>query len=254
MRKLCSSFLVLVLVWFCTFTLSVRSVAVAQVPILKNPDVLRMLESGLSTDVVVAKIKVSPVDFDTSPEALAELKKANVPEVVLLEMVRKSAPSADATEAKPSVEVNVPDGTEVEITLVNTASGEELKVGSIVDFTVNHDVVVDGVTVFKRDAPARAKITTAKKAGRWGRAGKLEWAMEHIQAADGNRVPARFTKRLVGDSKGGTVAIAAATTIFVGPLALLWGLKKGKPAIIPAGNRYSVFVHGDAKIAGKPAS
>lgn len=81
--------------------------------------------------------------------------------------------------------------------------------GSIVDFTVNHDVVVDGVTVFNRDAPARAKITTAKKAGRLGRAGKLEWAMEHIQTADGNRVPARFTKRLVGDSKGGTVAIAA---------------------------------------------
>lgn len=75
-----------------TFTTSVRSVSVAQVPILKNPDVLRMLESGLSPDVVVAKITVSPVDFDTSPEALAELKKANVPEVVLLEMVRKSAP------------------------------------------------------------------------------------------------------------------------------------------------------------------
>ena len=78
--------------------------------------------------------------------------------------------------------------------------------------------------------------------------------MEHIQAADGNRVPARFTKRLIGDSKGGTVAVAAvATTIFLGPLGLFWGLKKGKPAIIPAGNRYSVFVHGDTKIKGKPA-
>jgi hypothetical protein len=255
MRKLCSYLLVLVLVWFCTVTPSVRLMAVAQVPILKNPDVLRMLESGLSPDVVVAKIKVSPVDFDTSPDALAELKKANVPEAVLLEMVRRSAAPAGVTEAKPGVEVNVPDGTEVEIALVNTASGEELKVGNIVDFTVNHDVVVDGVTVFKRDAPARAKITTAKKAGRWGRAGKLEWAMEDIQAADGNRVPARFTKRLIGDSKGGTVAVAAvATTIFLGPLGLFWGLKKGKPAIIPAGNRYSVFVHGNAKLTGKPAS
>jgi hypothetical protein len=45
------------------------------------------------------------------------------------------------------------------------------------------------------------------------------------------------------------VAVAAvATTVFLGPAGLLWGLKKGKPALIPAGNRYSVFVHGDTKI------
>ena len=97
----------------------------------------------------------------------------------------------------------------------------------------------------------RARITTAKRAGHWGKAGKLEWAMQDVQAADGNRVPARFTQRSVGDSKGGTVAVAAvATTVLLGPLGLLWGLKKGKPAIIPAGNRYSVFVHGDATVKG----
>jgi len=62
-------------------------------------------------------------------------------------------------------------------------------------------------------------------------------------AADGNRIPARFTRRQVGDSKGGTVAVAAvATTVLLGPIGLLWGLKKGKAAIIPAGNQYSVFV------------
>ena len=71
---------------------------------------------------------------------------------------------------------------------------------------------------------------------------------------DGGRRKPRFTQRHIGDSKGGTVAVAAvATTVFLGPLGLLWGLKKGKPAIIPAGNRYSVFVHGDTKIKGKPA-
>ena len=50
------------------------------------------------------------------------------------------------------------------------------------------------------------------------------------------------------------MAVAAvASTVLIGPLSLLWGLKRGKPAIIPAGNRYSVFVHGDVKIKGKPA-
>ena len=78
--------------------------------------------------------------------------------------------------------------------------------------------------------------------------------MKDVMTVDGNRVPVRFTQRLNGDSKGGTVAVAAvATTILLGPLGLLWGLKKGKPAIIPAGNRYAVFIHGDTNIKGHQA-
>ncbi|HKG97387.1 MAG TPA: hypothetical protein VKA97_06225, partial [Pyrinomonadaceae bacterium] len=150
--------------------------------------------------------------------------------------------------------VNVPDGTEIEIQLTNNASGEELKLGSFVDFVVVRPVQVNGLTIFEKEAGARARITTAKRAGHWGKAGKLEWAMQDVMAVDGNRIPARFTQREIGDSKGGTVAVAAvATTVLLGPVGLLWGLKKGKPAIIPAGNRYKVFVSGDVKIKGKLA-
>ena len=221
---------------------------------LTNKDVLEMIKAGLTADVVVAKIKSSPNSFDTSPTALAELKAANVPDPVILAMVNGPATPASSTDAPVDGILNVPDGTEIEIQLTNNASGEELKVGSLVDFTVVKPVVVNGMTIFEKDAAARARITTAKRAGHWGKAGKLEWAMQDVLAADGNRIPARFTKRQVGDSKGGTVAVAAvATTVLLGPIGLLWGLKKGKPAIIPAGNRYSVFVHGDVKIKGKPA-
>ena len=150
--------------------------------------------------------------------------------------------------------INVPDGTEVAVQLKSNASGEEMKVGDVVDFVVVKPVQVNGLTIFERDAVARARITTAKRAGHWGKAGKVEWAMQDILAADGNRVPARFTRRHIGDSEGGTVAVAAvATTVLLGPVGLLWGLKKGKPAIIPAGSQYSVFVAGDTKVKGKPA-
>lgn len=219
---------------------------------LTNKDVLEMLKAGLTADVIVAKIKSSPTNFDTSPAALAELKAANVPDAVILAMV--SGPASTGSDATADSPVTVPDGTEIEIQLTNNASGEELKVGNLVDFVVVKPVVVNGVTIFEKDAGARARITTAKRAGHWGKAGKLEWAMQDVLAVDGNRIPARFTQRQIGDSKGGTVAVAAvATTVLLGPVGLLWGLKKGKPAIIPAGNRYSVFVHGDTKIKGKPA-
>lgn len=224
-------------------------------PALTNKDVVEMIKAGLTADVVVAKIKSSETNFDTTPAALTELKAAGVPDNVILAMVKGPA-SADAASGAPPVDgiVGVPDGTEVEIQLTNNASGEELKVGDVVDFVVVGPVQVNGLTIFEKGAGARARITTAKRAGHWGKAGKLQWAMQDVMAADGNRIPARFTQRHIGDSKGGTVAVAAvATTVFLGPLGLLWGLKKGKPAIIPAGNRYSVFVHGDAKIKGKPA-
>jgi hypothetical protein len=222
---------------------------------LTNKDVLDMVKSGLASEIIVAKIKASPGKFDTSAATLAELKSANVPDAVIMAMVGGALETTPSNEQKPSVEVKVSDGTEVEIILKNNASGQELKVGDFVDFSVVHPVVVNGVTIFEKDAPAKARITTAKKAGHWGHAGKLEWAMQDIQAADGSRVSARFTQRSVGDSKGGTVAVAAvATTVLLGPLGLLWGLKKGKPAIIPAGNRYSVFVSGDTTVKGKPAS
>jgi len=221
---------------------------------LTNKDVLDMLKSGLATEIVVAKIKASPGKFDTSVATLAELKSANVPDAVIMAMVGGVVDTPTAASS-PIVEVKVPDGTEIEIQLKNNASGEELKVGDVVDFSVVRPVVINGVTIFDKDAPARARITTAKKAGHWGHAGKLEWAMQDVQAADGNRVPARFTKRSIGDSKGGTVAVAAvATTVLLGPFGLLWGLKKGKPAIIPAGNRYSAFVSGDSTVKAKPAS
>ncbi len=221
---------------------------------LTNKDVLDMLKSGLATEIVVAKIKASPGKFDTSVATLAELKSANVPDAVIMAMVGGVVDTPTAASS-PIVEVKVPDGTEIEIQLKNNASGEELKVGDVVDFSVVRPVIINGVTIFDKDAPARARITTAKKAGHWGHAGKLEWAMQDVQAADGNRVPARFTKRSIGDSKGGTVAVAAvATTVLLGPFGLLWGLKKGKPAIIPAGNRYSAFVSGDSTVKAKPAS
>lgn len=219
---------------------------------LTNKDVVDMTKAGLSADVIIAKIKSSKTKFDTTPNTLTELKAANVTDEVILAMVEGPAVAAPQTTSFEQAEVLVPDGTELEIQLHNTLSGQSARVGDIVDFTVVRDVEVNGVTVFAKDAAARARVTTAQGAASWGRAGKLEWVLQDVQSVDGSRAPARFTKRHVGDSKGGTVAArAVATTVLLGPVGLFWGFKKGKPAIIPAGNRYTVFVHGDTKIKGK---
>jgi hypothetical protein len=226
---------------------------------LVNKDVLEMLKAGLSQEVVIAKIKTSGSKFDTSPAALQELKTASVPDAVILAMVNASSGAPDGastmTAGKEGVEVKVPDGTPLEIELLSNISSATAKEGDIVDFTVVNPVVVDGVTVVEKGAPAKARIAAVKKAGYWGKAGRLGWTMQDVLAADGNRIALRMEKKLTGDSKGGTVATATIVTAVVfWPAAPFWGFKKGKNAIYPAGKRFEAFVHGDVAVKGKPAA
>lgn len=58
---------------------------------LTNRDILGMVKAGLPADVLVAKIKTSTCQFDTSPGALEKLKSGGVPDSVILEMVKRGA-------------------------------------------------------------------------------------------------------------------------------------------------------------------
>jgi hypothetical protein len=225
---------------------------------MTNADILMMLKMGLSSEVILAKIKVSPSAFDTSPSALQELKKANASDALIMAMMQPSATLNATAAASPAsapralVEMKVPDGTQMELELQSNISSKEAQEGDIVNFTVVSPVVVNGVTVIERGAPAKARIAVAKKSGRWGKSGKLGWAMQDVMAVDGSRIPLRMDKKLSGDSKGGTVATGVILTSLVfWPAAPLWGFKKGKDVSIPAGKRLEAFIHGDSTVKGK---
>ena len=58
---------------------------------LTDKDISTMIASGLSPEVVIAKMQSSPCTFDTSPQALGDLKRSGVPNSVILAMVKRSA-------------------------------------------------------------------------------------------------------------------------------------------------------------------
>jgi hypothetical protein len=62
---------------------------------LTNQDVVDLVKTGLSDDVVVAKIKGSSNQFDTSTSALKDLKSAGVSDAVILAMVQAPGKTAD---------------------------------------------------------------------------------------------------------------------------------------------------------------
>jgi TPR repeat protein len=70
----------------------------AQQP-LDNPGVVRMLQAGLSDELVIAAIQAKPGKYDTSVDALVALKKAGASDKIILAMVRTSG---EASSQKPA--------------------------------------------------------------------------------------------------------------------------------------------------------
>lgn len=71
--------------------------AAALAPAMDNADVIKMVKAGLSEETILLAIKVAdPADFDTSVEALIELKDAEVNESIIQAMLQraKGAPVA----------------------------------------------------------------------------------------------------------------------------------------------------------------
>ncbi|MFH4146457.1 hypothetical protein WAI91_21095, partial [Acinetobacter baumannii] len=54
---------------------------------ITNKDVIELVKTGISAEIITAKIKASKTEFDTSPAALQELKKEGVPDAIVLVML-----------------------------------------------------------------------------------------------------------------------------------------------------------------------
>jgi hypothetical protein len=58
--------------------------------VITNQDVIDMLKARISPEIVVAKVKASRCECDTSPAALEKLKSASVPDNIILVMVESN--------------------------------------------------------------------------------------------------------------------------------------------------------------------
>lgn len=225
---------------------------------LSNKDVLEMVRANLLADVIVAKIKASACDFDTSPAALQQLKNGGVPDAVLLAMVMApkaataKSQSTDAGALTKNVKLTIPFGTVVEVESAFTVSSQEVKEGDLISFRVVYPVMSEGVTIIAEGATATARVVKASRGGHFGRAGRLAWKMEYVLAVDGTKIPLQAPGRLVGDSKAAKVAaqtiLTGAALWFIAPVALLHGFKRGQNAILPAGKRLEVIVQEGATV------
>lgn len=227
---------------------------------LTNQDVLGMLKADLAVELIVAKIKASACNFDTSPDTLKKLQADGVPgEVIMAMIVAGKTPTVSETVTPTPPQrsaVKLPAGTVVDFETCYPINSQEFRKGDAISFRVVNPVVVNSSVLIVQGATATGIVTKAERNGHWGRAGRITWAMKEVTAVDGSRIPIEFTGHTVGDSKGAKVA---AQTIVMGalmgplaPLALLSGFKRGENAYIPAGKRYQAAVRRDVHVTAFP--
>lgn len=247
-----------------TFALSIICGAVqAQTEVsptlLRNGDVLRMIEDKVEPELIVAKILTSPCNFDVFPPVLRDLRRRGVPEEVLRAM--KAAPNGPPALAEvdssvtPAPRVQVPEGTIIEVETLKETSSAKVKEGDLITFLAKRRVYVNNVLVVERGAVAKARVVKARSAKPLGRAGMLAWEMEYIVGIDGTRIPIALSGKQNGANRlavlaGGAVATGALIFPYSSPAALIWGLKKGDEAVLRGSRVFTANVRTKTELAG----
>jgi hypothetical protein len=224
---------------------------------LTNADIINMTTQGFDPTLIVKDIQSSSTDFDTSPQALINLKNAGVDKSVLEAMLAaqstKPSGTVEAVHGGITTDSNQPscnpktgcllkEGELVSLKFAADLNSKTAHEGDPVEFLLDDDLKVGDSILVPKGAHAVATVTDAKKAGMMGRPGELSVQMQYLMSGS-NHVRIRGTKGREGDSKtGATVAL----TLLFGPIGLI---KHGKNVDIPAGTALTAYVDQDIWLA-----
>jgi hypothetical protein len=151
--------------------------------------------------------------------------------------------AAAMTAASAWAELTIPDGTRLRIRLDQTISSATPDQGQTVELSVTEPVKIGDVTVIPEGARVTGTVTEAQEKRRMGRAGKLDFSLDRVRAADGEWIPLRYTlNKKAGDSHAvRTGVITAGVAVVFWPAAPVFLLMKGKDTTINKGVIFDAF-------------
>jgi hypothetical protein len=244
------------------FTATAFQTSLAQSPreTLTNSEVLELVRSGFSEDLIIAKIKASDANFDTTTDGIKLLKKSGVSDSLILQMVQKNSTArGDSVKTNKSVEnsgavqdgktILLPDATPVKLRISRTISSADAKTGDTIDFEVLEDIKIGDVLIIPKNSTAIGTVTQAKPKGRMGKGGKLDINIDYLRLTSGEKIALRAVKETKGSGSTGvmTGAIVASSILFF-PAAPFFLFMKGKDITIPKGTDVTAYVNGDVNL------
>ena len=144
-------------------------------------------------------------------------------------------------------QVTIPDGTKIRVRLEQTLSSGAADEGQAVDLSVTEAVKVGEETVIAEGARVTGTITLAQEKRHMGRAGKLDFSIDRVRAADGEWVPLRYTvtKKSGGSHAVSTGVLTAGAAVLFWPAAPAFLLIKGKDVTVNKGTVFETFTDRD---------
>ena len=207
---------------------------------LSVADVEKMLAAQVPSDVIVLKVKQAHARFNLSTADILALKNAGASADLMKVMIAGETGSAAEAEG-----ITIPDGTEVKLLLKNPVSSATAQPEQRLEFTASDHVVVHGVTVIEKGAPAVGHVTEAQPKKGFGRKGKLNFSIDTVQSISGENIRLRSSKTASGSDSYGTAGVV---TLLTGPLG---ALVKGKDVDVPAGSEFTIYIDGDRKVGSR---
>lgn len=143
----------------------------------------------------------------------------------------------------PEGNAYIPKGTKFTLEFSRDVSSKTAYKGEPVPVVIAENIIVNDVIVIPAGTKVKAFVTVARKAGNMGRAGKLEFTVESVEALNGAEIPLQYIKSATGENDvGGSVAVIAALSVVGG------FFMKGRNINIGAGTQFEVEVAEDADL------
>jgi len=149
-----------------------------------------------------------------------------------------------------AAEYQLDDGTALKVKILQTISSKTSHEGDPVTMQIYQDVYdkTGKMVLIKAGTSVDGFINRIQKNGAVGKAGELGMSIDQTRAVDGRNVPLRAALSREGESKtGSTVALGVVTGIIFLP-GLLFLMRHGKDAEIPAGSIISAYTNHDIVI------
>ena len=154
----------------------------------------------------------------------------------------REAQQAQEIKKIPEGHAYIPKDTVLNLELETEITSKKAKVGDDVPLVMMDNLIINDVVIIPKGTRVNAKVTKATGSGLFGRAGKLEFMIDSVNALNGVKVPLEHTTEREAGSDDGAVAVVAAVSV-IGGLFM-----KGKNVTFPAGSKFAAKVVADTDL------
>jgi len=133
--------------------------------------------------------------------------------------------------------VYIPKGTVIKTELITPVNSGKNNVNDVVLFKTTESVVINGVEIIPLGTTGEAIVSKIRKAGAWGKGGKIELTAKSIKTINGIEVPLTLDVQKSGGGANMVLGVLA--------IGIFSGFLHGANQDIPAGTKFQVAVESD---------